>query len=84
MKCELHDFPLKTYCSWCSKPMCTVCVAESDGKKYCRGCFSKLKPHARQKFFKSGGTGVIQNVDPSLNEDAIKETREEMEDKYGD
>ena len=82
-KCELHDFPLKTYCSWCSKPLCSVCVSESGGRKYCRECLKKLRPFDEKPFFKvKPGAGVVVNRDDGLNEDEIRQIRKQMAEKF--
>lgn len=85
LKCEIHGHVRETSCSWCGNHICKKCIESSELRKYCSKCYIKL---SRDSFandldrqWRTKTVDFKSNIDPTLSDDFVKETRAMLEEK---
>ncbi|MEK6964028.1 MAG: hypothetical protein AABX70_06360 [Nanoarchaeota archaeon] len=81
MKCSAHGELLSNLCNWCGTKICTGCMDDADGKKYCADCNTKVSKAPRmssQEGWGSAPTERIKNHDDTLSEERIQEIRNSL------
>lgn len=71
--CQEHGKEAVSSCSWCSKPVCEMCILEAEEHKLCSSCARKLssdKPLSSRRKVEE-----VRNVDASLTPEQIAEAR---------
>ncbi len=72
MRCNEHDQPVETTCTWCSQSICGSCLEEAQGHKLCSNCAKKLAGEdGLSQRSERQAPEIVKNVDPKLTPERI-------------